>query len=46
MRIKAIPSAEARTRDLVQRTLLASLNRAKDTIARTDAGGVVAWQLI
>ena len=46
MQIKAIPTAEARTRDLVQRTLLASLNRAKDTIARSDAGGVVAWRLI
>jgi len=30
----------------VQRTLLASLNRAKDTIARSDVGGVVAWRLI
>ena len=46
MQIKAIPAAEARIRDLVQRTLLASLNRAKDTIARSDAGGVVAWRLI
>jgi hypothetical protein len=46
MQIKAIPAAEARTRDLVQRTLLASLNRAKETIARTEVGGVVAWQLI
>jgi hypothetical protein len=46
MQIKAIPAAEARTRDLVQRTLLASLNRAKDTIARSDAGGVAAWRLI
>jgi hypothetical protein len=46
MQIKAIPAAEARTRDLVQRTLLASLNRAKDTIARSDIGGAVAWRLI
>jgi hypothetical protein len=46
MQIKAIPATEARTRDLVQRTLLASLNRAKDTIARSDASGVVAWRLI
>ena len=46
MQIKAIPAAEARIRYLVQRTLLASLNRAKDTITRTDAGGVVAWRLI
>ena len=46
MQIKAIPAAEARIRDLVQRTLLASLNRAKDTIARSDAGGVVAWRLV
>lgn len=46
MQIKAIPAVEARTRDLVQRTLLASLNRAKETIARGDVGGVVAWRLI
>jgi hypothetical protein len=46
MQIKAIPADEARARDLVQRTLLASLNRAKATIARGDAGGVVAWRLI
>ena len=47
MQIKAIPATEARTRDLVQRTLLASLNRAKDTIVRSsDAGSVVAWRLI
>ncbi len=46
MQIKAIPAAEARTRDLVQRTLLVSLNRAKDTIARGEVGGVVAWRLI
>jgi len=46
MQIKAIPTVEGRTRDLVQRTLLASLNRAKDTIARSDVGGVVAWRLI
>ncbi len=46
MQIKAIRAAEGRTRDLVQRTLLASLNRAKDTIARCDIAGVVAWRLI
>ena len=46
MQIKAIPADEARTRDLVQRTLLGSLNRAKDAIARTDFGNVVAWRLI
>jgi hypothetical protein len=46
MQIKALPAADARTRDLLQRTLLASLNRAKETIARTELGGVVAWQLI
>jgi hypothetical protein len=46
MQIKAIPATEARTRDLVQRTLLASFKRAKDTIARLDVGGVVAWRLV
>ena len=46
MQIKAIPAVEARTRDLVQRTLLASLNRAKETIARVEIAGVVSWRLI
>ena len=46
MRVKAIPAADNNRRELVQKTLLASLNRAKATIARTETGGVVSWRLI
>src|SRR5882757_10828765 len=33
MRVKAIPAADDHQRELVQKTLLGSLNRAKETIA-------------
>jgi hypothetical protein len=46
MRIKALPAADNSRRELVQKTLLASLNRAKETIARVETGGVVSWRLI
>ena len=45
MRVRAIPAADARSRDLVQKTLLGSLNRAKQTIARIETAGVVSWRL-
>ena len=46
MRVKAIPAADDRRRELVQKTLLGSLNRAKETIARVETAGVVSWRLI
>jgi hypothetical protein len=46
MRVKAIPAADDQRRERVQKTLLASLNRAKQTIARVEIAGVVRWQLI
>jgi ribosomal protein L29 len=46
MRVKAIPAADDPRRELVQKTLLASLNRAKETIARIETAGVVSWRLI
>jgi hypothetical protein len=46
MRVKAIPVADDHRRELVQKTLLASLNRAKETIARVETAGVVSWRLI
>lgn len=46
MRVKAIPVADNDRRERVQKTLLASLNRAKETIARVEIVGVVSWQLI
>jgi hypothetical protein len=46
MRVKAIPPADDQRRERVQKTLLGSLNRAKQTIARVEIAGVVRWRLI
>jgi hypothetical protein len=46
MRVKAIPAADDQRRERVQKTLLASLNRAKQTIARVEIAGVIRWRLI
>ncbi len=46
IRLKAIPAADDQRRELVQKTLLGSLNRAKQTIARVEIAGVVSWRLI
>ncbi len=46
MRVKAIPAADNDCRERIQKTLLASLNRAKETIARVETAGVVCWRLI
>jgi hypothetical protein len=46
MRVKAIPTTDVRHREMIQKTLLGSLNRAKETIARVKSAGVVSWQLI
>jgi hypothetical protein len=46
MRVKAILPADDQRRERVQKTLLASLNRAKQTIARVETAGVVRWRLI
>jgi hypothetical protein len=46
MRLKAIPAADVQRRELVQKTLLGSLNRARQTIARVETAGVVRWRLI
>jgi hypothetical protein len=46
MRVKAIPAADDQRRERFQKTLLASLNRAKQTIARVEIAGVVRWRLI
>ena len=46
MRVKAIPAADDQRRERIQKTLLASLNRAKQTIARVEIAGVVSWRLI
>jgi hypothetical protein len=46
MRAKAMPMADDRQRELVQKTILGSLNRAKETIARSETAGVVSWRLV
>jgi len=46
MRLKAIPVADNQSRERIQKTLLGSLNRAKQTIARVEIAGVVSWRLI
>jgi hypothetical protein len=45
MRVKAMPVADDRQRELIQKTILGSLNRAKETIAPIEAAGVVSWRL-
>ena len=45
MRLKAMPMVDDRQRELVQKTILGSLNRAKQTITRVEAAGVVSWRL-
>jgi|SRR5208337_2406409 len=45
MRLKAMPTTDDRRRELVQKTLLGSLNWAKATIARVETAGVVSWRL-
>jgi hypothetical protein len=46
MRLKAMPMVDDRQRELVQKTILGSLNRAKETIARVETAGLVRWRLI
>jgi hypothetical protein len=45
IRVKVLPIADDRQRALVQKTILGSLNRAKETIVRVEAAGVVSWRL-
>ena len=42
---RGTPAADNRTRALIQKTVLASLSRAKGTIERTEVDGVVGWQV-
>jgi hypothetical protein len=46
MRSKAIPADDDRCRELMTKTLLGSLNRAKESIARIEIAGVVSWRLL
>ena len=46
MAMKNIALTDDRDRTLIQKTLLASLNRAKETIERATIEGVVRWRVI
>ena len=46
MAAKKMSDDDARTRELIHKTVLGSLNRATDTIERVEAAGSVAWQVI
>ncbi len=45
MAARGTPAADNRTRALIQKTVLASLSRAKGTIERTEVDGVVSWRV-
>jgi hypothetical protein len=40
-----MPATDDHCRELVQKTILGSLNRAKETIVRIVAAGIVSWRL-
>jgi hypothetical protein len=46
MAAKHLSSEDARARELIRNTVLGSLNRATDTIERTQVGGSAAWRVI
>lgn len=45
MQVKAMAAADERQRELIQKTILGSLNRAKGTIERIEAASVVSWRV-
>ena len=44
MAARKMPNDDARTRELIQKTVLGSLKRAIDTIERVEAAGSLAWR--
>ncbi len=42
---KGITVADDRTQSLIQKTILASLSRAKNTLERLEVDGVVSWRV-
>ena len=46
MSARGLSSDDARARELIHKTVLGSLNRATETIARTQAAGSAAWRVI
>ena len=45
MAARGTPADDKRTRALIQKTVLASLSRAKGMIKRTEVDGVVSWRV-
>lgn len=45
MAAKDMTVADERTQALIQKTILASLSRAKNTIERLEVNGVVSWRV-
>ena len=45
MALRGISVGDDRQRALLQKTVLASLNRARDTIERIETAGVVSWRV-
>lgn len=46
MEAKSLAHDDIRTRDLIHRTVLCSLNQAKETIERSEAAGNAVWRVI
>ena len=46
MAARGLSSDDARARELIHKTVLGSLNRATETIKRTQAAGSAAWQAL
>jgi hypothetical protein len=46
MKAKSLPDDDVRARDLIHKTVLCSLNRARDTIERSEAAGIAVWRVI
>jgi len=45
MLVKGLDPADARTRELVQKTVIGTLNRASDVLERVVGNEVVAWRV-
>jgi hypothetical protein len=46
MAVKTLPAADPRTRELIHKTVLGSLNRAADTLERIEVSASAAWRAL
>ena len=46
MAVKTLPASDPRTRELIHKTVLISLNRAADTLERIEVPGSAAWRAL